>query len=343
VAKAIACHLLALAKYQWQGNVATMIPYIEYVLGASLEDTILAETKPIIEEMLVNPDIKALSIYLQLVREIRPLLLSLEEQFAACLLEDDWEGALSAAVKSTDMDCRERFLQSLQKLSSQEFLHFFNKLPFTLKQACVDFGVDQFFPEMTQEMAKITLVSQLKENIKNLFIKLNNFEANGVEVVDLTTKALLGLARSNESYADYNCPSGFHQLPGNIKGMLNNNTYSYVWDNKYADTCKLRKGGPLCLIKAMQSTQKPTREAAFAAVKVLVEDYLDYGRTSPHKVDIALVIYALSKAYYEHVPDKDEAAKTLREWWCDSQIDLDILSKSFTHKGYTASYFLKLA
>lgn len=171
--------------------------------------------------------------------------------------------------------------------------------------------------------------ADLLKNIDSLFSKLNNFEANADDIVDLCVKGLIGLSQGPE-YVKYDCTQAFDS---HLVGMLGNTVqYGYVFDNAYTDSKKLRKGGPLCIIKAMSLNGTPAQAKAFQAVEILIKDYLDHCQGSVHGIHIRLVLYALSKAYYDHMSDKTLAAANLKKWWCNNEAHLNCL-KSGIHNG----------
>lgn len=181
-------------------------------------------------------------------------------------------------------------------------------------------------------------LANLPTNIEILFQKLQNFEENAVDIVGLCEKALLGLSLKSNSHA-FDCPYAF-DVP--LVGLLGNPAFHYVFDNHYPDSKKLRKGAPLCIIKALTMSGSSAQIKACAVVENLIKDYLANCQGSPQDLVMKLIVYALSKGYYDQMESKSEAAANLRKWWGNSPEHLAVLNSKLIIGATVMQYNINL-
>lgn len=268
-------------------------------------------------------------------------LLPAAEVFAQAIQKGDLQIAINVAHKAKDQNMRQQAIAATKKLSEDAIIALYKALDFNAKPAFMA----QYLPELSADIqaavqteiqkanSREAQKAALPANIDLLFQKLPNFNSEMAEVVRLCTQILIGAAQV-DGFRDNNANQQFDQF---LTAYLNKPKYAYIWDNRHSDTRKLRKGIPLLLIKCMESnwSDKPL---AMAAVKTLIDDYLDHGQFSANKEDLKMLVYALSKGYFDNSPDKDKARAELKAMWRNDQRLLGELSNQHSFQGTPCVY-----
>ncbi len=160
---------------------------------------------------------------------------------------------------------------------------------------------------LKQKGVRVALFTNLSSNVSRLQNQVGNFEGNHKKIMRLCADSLIGLSQCG----DYQGKSfgGFNQL----NSYLGSAKYNYIYDNQYSDTSKLRKAGPLYIIRGLESSNPEVRNSAIEAIKILALDYVVFAREESQLQDINCVMFALARTYLDTAPRKKAAARELLE------------------------------
>lgn len=343
LAQGIKNTLLAALKYKPATFDRSIIQnYIKQVAARNPE-----AIRQVITELHANQQLKAqMPDVWNCVAAQKALMVPPQQLYAESIQKKDWHTAIKTTQNTKNDAWKAEIISKMKALSEAELKSFVQTLDYDLKKLFTEQYVQHINAGIHAQLQADILkaadrgrhLAQLPQNLQTLQTKLNNFNANAEEIVDLSKKAMIGLAQSAD-YRGYNTLFAFESYIADYVGKA---PYHYVWDNVHNDTKKLRKGGPLCIIKAMSLAGTPAQEKAFQAVETLINDYLDHGLTSPHKDDIRVSVYALSKAYYNNMDDKAAAAAKLKTLWRNSPEHINHLKGSYTLSPTTIPYNLPL-
>jgi hypothetical protein len=158
---------------------------------------------------------------------------------------------------------------------------------------------------LKQKESRAQYLAEINSNVGKMQGLVDKFDENHQEIMKLCVESLIGLSQC----PDYQGKSfgGFTNLPNH----LGKPGYSYIYDNGYSDTSKLRKAGPLYIIRGMESTNADVRNSAIEAFKKLAIDYAFFAKNEPVKNDIDQVMFALARAYMDNSKRDKTAARDL--------------------------------
>lgn len=181
-------------------------------------------------------------------------------------------------------------------------------------------GQEKETNEFTLKRKRVYYFKNLLKISNKLLNLQGNFDAHAIEIITLSTKALIGLSqRTNQNL----------RLTSTFKGLeayLNCKEYAYIRENKYNTTYKVEKAAVLYCIKGLESKDPLVKQNALQAFNIITDDYIKANITA-HGYPLS-VICPLCKAFYDNATDKNEAAQKLKKLWKDHPGIIDQLKKS---------------
>lgn len=305
------------------------------------------------KHFLKETKINQYSILFDFLNSTKDLFLSIEDQWKLAFDKNEFS-LMFELTTSNFNECishENKFINTFNSLDKNEKTKIILSLKFDTAKSALD-KLNNHFDESTHLLFKTILEGQeltIKErndckiNLNTHILNLKNclFNPNldyKLNIVDECTKILIGAFQDNDLSSN-DAPFQFDSF---LIGMLGDQNYSYVHDNKYTDTRKIRKGIPLLLIKEMKKNGTVEQAKAFQSTEKLIKHFLNFDIKNENSHAVRVIVYALSKGYYLYCPNKDEAIKNLKEWWMNDETHLKHLNSEFNSGIYSIKYDLQI-
>jgi len=292
--------------HNYKGTTSLLLIAVMHLIKADKEN---AAVRPIIERILTNLDVqKAFPIHIAALAKATK---SSSQIFEDSLVTGDFKRAIDqienlkkdSNIKIAD---KENYYSKMVKdslvntvlvsNSAAEITALYEKLGNTYKgfdfvsillKAPALTAEDKLHLEQKIKQAEVMQQSsvisslarqKLKEDIdENIGLLLQSLKISDFPItVQTSADVLIGLAQHN----DFSTRAVLENFVG-LEDFAGSFHYSYIPDNIYATTTKVRKAAPLYLVKALQSYDASVREYAYKGLGKLINDYETFHAVKP--------------------------------------------------------------
>lgn len=175
--------------------------------------------------------------------------------------------------------------------------------------------------KITQKSDRIKYYNNLHQSLATLKNRMGKFNMYAKEMITASVDGLIGLSQG-KSFVN----ASFHDF-SDLEKYLNRKPYSYIFDNIYSTTTKLRKAGPLYIIQGLESSDPSIRKFALEELERLITDYLQIEIKNEHTDAYLIAILSICRGYYDSETQKNIAKQKLKEMWENNTAILEKLAK----------------